>query len=183
LSSGEQVTGDDIASNKWDIAFKRSRLIFTNSGVTADDLSSHGQGGVWHTDKTDFDAVTLADKKTDAAYQAYYTDVTRWIPKSGGGAAESALNIMTFNGYTTGDGLSEDTFFEAPVKYDQKQYYKATPGAMPPTFEATEQVYIILHGDGAHHSKIQVVSYESDTTNMAADGGADKYIFRYKNLD
>jgi hypothetical protein len=181
LTTGEPVT--DPASTNWDVAFKRSRLIFTNSGATAADANSGGKGGVWHTDKTDFAAVTMADKKTDEAYTGYYADVQKWVMVANGVTSHNTLNIMTYCGYTAGDGASEESLFQAPLKYDQKQFYTMTMTGSAAVFDMSGQVYIIRHGDGAHHSKLQVVTYESDTSNMAENGGADKYLIQYANLN
>jgi hypothetical protein len=169
LASGEKVA--DGATAGWDIAFKRPRLIYTNGGASA--AASGGEGGVWHTDKTDFGAVSLGDKSSDTTYTSYYTDVKKWI-KGMSSATETVINIMTYVGYGSGDGSSSENAFQS-YAYNQKQFYKsATMGA----FEPTGQVYIIKHGDGSHYSKIKIEEYESSTAN-----GTDTYLIRYQNLN
>jgi hypothetical protein len=189
LSTGEQVTGDAIGTNAWDIAFKRSRLIFTNSGPTpeykgADDapyVNSTGSGGVWHVEKTDFADVTDDDAvEDDSLYTPYNKDVVRYVTGMGGSAAASRLNVMTFVGYSNeseNDGLSQEKNFSAPYSYDKKQYYVGA--GMPPKFDVTNQIYIIKHGDGSTYSKVQVTAYASNT----ADGASiDEYQIKYQNF-
>jgi hypothetical protein len=158
LSTGLEVTGADINSNKWDIAFSRTRLILTNSGATAADLASGGRGGVWYTDKTVLADVADTDKKgeDDTLLKDYLTDKKVWISGMGG-ASQMVLNVMTYVGYESGDGVSAETPL-AGYLYDKKQYY-GSGGMGVYSSAGKEQVYIIRHGDGTHYSKI-LIDYE-----------------------
>jgi hypothetical protein len=178
LSTGEEVSGEDRFTQAWDIAFEGTRLIHTNSGDTAKALSSGGMGAVWHTDKTVFEDVTMADAvKDDPFYKDYNTDTTRWLNNMMGIAARR-VNVMSYAGYVDEDkpaknGMTEATHFDIHHKYDKKQFYANTFQAdgsmtMPPDFYTTMQVYIIKHGTGTEHSKVQVTEFtrefwESDT--------------------
>jgi hypothetical protein len=187
LSTGQQITDPaDIASDTWDIAFMRStnvwRMIMTNSGDTAVDLISSGDGSVWYTEKFDLDDVRMEDKvdPPEGILGLYATDQKRWIDVMGNVRVLN-LNVMTFVGYaneTAADGSSTQPFagtpeHEMPYLYNKKQFYKS-PGGMPPGFVATGRVYIIRHGDGAHYSKIQIY-YEPG-------GGKDVYSVQYLNF-
>jgi hypothetical protein len=173
LSTGKEVTDTAaIASNKWDIGFSRTRLIYTNSGYTAENLSSNGQGSVWYTDKTDLSAVTLDDKlgDGDAALKDYVKDKNVWI-QGMGAASQTVLNVMTYVGYTgTGTG-SVQTDPLSGYAYDKKQYYKSPEMGK---YEATGMVYIIRHGDGTGYSKIKIDYEYADSK--------DNWIVSYQNF-
>ncbi|MDR1251681.1 MAG: HmuY family protein [Treponema sp.] len=182
LSTGEQVAGTD----SWDIAFRRSRLIFTNSGATAayPDVTSTGSGGVWHVTKTNLADVTVDDAvKDDPLYGPYNQDVVRYILAGGMGgspatAAPSRINVMTFVGYSNeadNDGLSADKPFSNTYQYNKKQFYNSE--GMPPVMSVSNQIYIIKHGDGSKYSKILINAYESSTAN-----GTDTYQIIYQNF-
>jgi hypothetical protein len=197
LSTGLEVTDPaKIASKDWDLAFERSRFVYTNSGATATDLNSNGNGGVWHTDKEVLADVVKNDAiENDPLYGPYNTDVIRW--RGGmGGATEVRLNILTYVGYgneadqegqdpaTAGDGLTEEKAFSAPYEYNKKQFYTTIT---PTTYRAVPQVYIIKHGDGVHYSKIQFDKYESHSDVADAPEGApaaafDHYEISYQNF-
>jgi hypothetical protein len=176
LSTGETVEG----TADWDIAFRRSRLIFVNSGATPgySGVTSTGSGGVWHVTKTSLPEVTVDDAVIDdPLYGPYNKDVIRYVTGMGG-AAPSRINIMTFIGYSNedeADGLSAEQVFSTPYMYDKKQFYKGE--GMPPVMSASNQIYIIKHGDGSRHSKIQITVYESNTTN-----DTDTYQIIYQNF-
>jgi chitinase len=176
LSTGEEVEG----TASWDIAFRRSRLIFTNSGATAayPDVTSTGSGGVWHVTKTNLAEVTVDDAvKDDPLYGPYNQDVIRYVTGMGG-AAPSRINIMTFVGYPNEDennGLTPESPWNAPYNYDKKQFYNSE--GMPPVMSASNQIYIIKHGDGSKYSKILINAYESSTAN-----GTDTYQIIYQNF-
>jgi hypothetical protein len=158
LSSGAEVTGGDINTTKWDIAFSRTRLVFTNSGATAADLDSGGKGGVWYTNKTELSAVSDDEKLggDDSILKDYLVDKKAWVSGMGG-ASQTILNVMTYVGYETGDGSSAASPL-ASYKYDQKQYY-GSAGMGSYSSSGKEQVYIIRHGDGTRYSKI-LIDYE-----------------------
>jgi hypothetical protein len=174
LSTGEEVTGADINTNKWDIAFNRTRLIYTNSG---DSAKGEGKGGVWHTEKTDLATVSYGEQKEfKIGDVSYNVDVGRYLYTGMGAAptAQTMFNVMTYVGYGYGDGSTNSIGSYVPMsedystypatgpltdyKYNQQQYYMqehSTGGG--PVFGSTNQVYIIRHGDGEHYSKIQIV--------------------------
>jgi hypothetical protein len=176
LSSGEPVSNP--ASAEWDIAIEAhdsSFFILTNSGVSAQDLKSGGQGAVWFTEKTDFPSVALADAKQEnlGEYEAYTADTTRYAVIMGPVVKET-LNVMTYLGYRSGDGTEASPFLPelvgaggmtasySPYRFDKKQSY-SMGGGMPPAYSPTYQVYIIRHGDGTAHSKLQLADIYLDT--------------------
>ncbi|MDR0629520.1 MAG: HmuY family protein [Treponema sp.] len=173
LSTGQEVTGADINTTKWDIAFTRTRLVLTNSGDTAAGLESGGQGGVWYTDKAALGDVADTDKKgeDDSILKNYLTDKKVWVSAMGG-ASQTTLNVMTYVGYETGDGLSAENPLSG-YQYDQKQYY-GSAGMGKYSSAGKEQVYIIRHGDGTHYSKI-LIDYEYADSK-------DNWAVRYQNF-
>jgi hypothetical protein len=176
LSQGVELPASKRNTAEWDIALEHVAgffYIYTNSGYTATSFGgTGGQGGVWFTDKTDFDDVTLADKVTDftgenAEYEPYVADVKRY-QESMGDVGASSMNIMTYYGYEAGDGLSlitafkisagMYTFSEPFFKFNKKAFAAASV-AMPPFWWPTNQVYIIRHADGSSFSKFQVNTF------------------------
>jgi hypothetical protein len=164
------------------------RQIWTNSGDTASQKSSGGLGGVWHTDSTDFAGVTLADKKENVTtpfdYTPFNTDLHRWVIGMNISAEltvlEKNLNVMSYVGYdneTDADvGLTGDNPYSMNYLYDKKNFYSNPSGSMPPSFTVTDQIYIVRHGDGVRHSKIQVLQYLRNAPN-------ETYRVRFENLD
>jgi hypothetical protein len=79
---------------------------------------------------------------------------------------EQILNVMTYVGYPSGDGLAPGTRFEytapdmsnmasfRPYSFNKRHCY--TMQGMPPNYEPTGQVYIVRHGDGVSYSKVQL---------------------------
>jgi hypothetical protein len=115
--SSKEVSGAGIASEDWDLAFPNNRTIWTNSGDTAAQKLSGGQGGVWHTNKTNFDDVTLAGKKEGVDddgfdYTFLNTDLCRRVV-SMDGVIQKNFNVMSFVGFDNeadaGVGLAEAT--------------------------------------------------------------------------
>jgi hypothetical protein len=193
LVTGTEVKGTAIASKAWDIAFPNIRQIWTNSGATASQKSSGGLGGVWHTDSTDFDSVTLtADKKegvdSDSGFDYSFlnTDLCRYVIGMNSNAQFTSFlknfNVMSYVGFDNENDVDAGAKGNAYGKslfylYDKKAFYKNDPPAkMPPAFETTGQVYIVQHGDGTHHSKIQVTRYVRSSTK-------ETFEVRYENLD
>jgi hypothetical protein len=192
LSRGVELDPSKSNTAEWDIAVNSEGgfcYVLTNSGVTAMDLGSGGNGGVWFTTKgTDFNSVVLADRVTDfsganAEYEVYTTDVIRsqyamFVTATG------PMNIMTYYGYRDGDGLSEETRFDwsipgppvAPFYEFNKKAFAAVLGGMPPPWYATGEVYIIRHADGVSYSKLQfpTVRYQRGFNYIVS--------FRFKNL-
>jgi hypothetical protein len=192
LAQGVEVDPSKSNTAEWDIAVKVQGAfcyVLTNSGVTAAELGSGGNGGVWFTTKgTDFNGVALADRVTDfsganAEYEVYTTDVIRsqyamFVTETG------PMNIMTYYGYLTGDGLSEATQFGwsfpgppgAPFYEFNKKAFAGAYGGMPPRWYPSNEVYIIRHADGVSYSKFQVptVRYQKGFTYVVS--------FKFKNL-
>jgi hypothetical protein len=178
LRTGQQVA--DPASQDWDIGFERPRLIYTNSGETATALGSGGRGGVWHTEKTDFNSVSSVDAvRTDPLYGPYNTDTVRWIEGAMLKPVSSRrINIMTFTGYNNEekkDGKTKAAALSASFSYNKKQFYSAR--GMPPSYTLTGRVYIIRHGDGGGESRLQIRAYESHSR-----GDADRYVITWQNF-
>jgi hypothetical protein len=192
LSTGREITAQaDIESQAWDIAFYATRIIWTNSGVSAGDNFSGGKGGVWHTNQTDFDAVAGREAAVtgDPVYAPYHEDVRRYAHGMAGSGMrlERNMNVMTFLGFDNeseeGAGKTAEKPFTVYYNYDKKAFYANTFDAkgmmtMPPRFYVTNQVYIIRHGDGEHYSKFQVTKF---IRNYTAD--LDTYAVRWENLD
>jgi hypothetical protein len=183
LVTGKEVTGDSVKTTGWDIGFQRPRTILTNSGDTATELNSGGKGTVWYTEKTDFEAVVRADAVTggDTELQPYFTDKKRWL-YSMKANQYNTFNVINYAGYQDGDGSSEwddskktGSAFRT-LLYDKKQFYRSGGGGGG-GYPVTNVVYIIRHGDGVHHSKIQVTQYEYAATPT------DTYVVKYKSLD
>jgi hypothetical protein len=172
LTTGQEITGDAIASRAWDIAFKETRTIWTNSGATAGEYKSGGQGAVWHTNKKNFEAAALKDAvKNNPTYTPFNTDTIRWAPDMED-YKKRFMNVMTYLGYGNEKAEGAGTSYENP--YSTPMYTKRGFYSMPSMafFEPTRYVYIIQHGDGEHYSKIQVKSFiralETDPNDVAA---------------
>jgi hypothetical protein len=181
LTTGEVVTGADINSQNWDIAFARAsntmgggNFIYTNSGVTASGLGSGGDGGVWYTDNNVFTSVSDRDGvPATGEYAGLAKDTTKYTTTAqAGNGTLVTLNVMTYLGYypdTSGDGNTDTAPYRAnpaggdmttylPYTYDKHQFYRMV-NMMQSLFEATEEVYIIRHGNGIDYSKIQVTDF------------------------
>jgi hypothetical protein len=186
------TTGQAVAdpAGDWDIGFfaaDSTCSILTNSGVTAAAAGSSGLGGVHHTGMTNFASVTAANAVipgTGDEYEPYVQDVKRWATVMSG-SVELAMNIMTYLGYPSGDGLDEATTFTynsyttatayEPYNFNKMQFYKMK--GMPPAYTTTNQVYIITRHDGVAKSKVQITGfrYVSATSTFEVD-------LRYENL-
>jgi hypothetical protein len=171
LSSGGEVSPE---GDNWDLALEAHDggfFVLTNSGVTAAEASSSGLGGVWFTDTTDFDLVTASAQRIIPAegseYEPYTADVYRYTMVMAAEPVKQILNVITYAGYPSGDGLIVETRFEyntpdmgnmgafIPYLFNKRQAY--TMRGMPPSYSPTNQVYIIRHGDGEHYSKVQLI--------------------------
>jgi hypothetical protein len=156
-----EVTGSDIATTEWDIAFQPGRIIQTNSGSTASGLGSGGQGGVWHTEKFDIAATALGDRVTFAPWNA---DALKYVAGQMGAASRQTVNVMNHFAWSEGDGNSADTKLSG-AQYSSggaKGFISATPGKMPPDFQCTNRVYIIKRGsNGNNYHRLQITVYSS----------------------
>ena len=168
LTTGEKVTGAN--TKEWDIGFQRPRTILTNSGDTATELESSGNGTVWHTGKTDFDVVTLNDAVKTGPLATYFTDTKKYF-FSMSTKQQVTYNVMNYSGFSEGTGTEADPFKTA--SYNQEQFYIRASSSSYPVANA---VYIVRHGDGNSYSKIQVSQYEYATSS-------DTYVVKYKTLD
>jgi hypothetical protein len=198
LSTGTEVSEGNSAD--WDIAFYKDPSspvflgpqIYTNSGVTA--VNSGGKGGVWYTDKTDFDAVTLDDKKeAEGEYAGLDVDTKKHVHSqvhetlNQPGTQEAIMNVMTYLGYTRGNGSAEAPY-EAnspftgpanwtPYSYNKKQFYIIEAVSKQP-YPLTNQVYIIKHGGAEEkYSKVQISAFE-----MLQVENKDVYQIKYENF-
>lgn len=160
LSTGKIVTGKTVSGKEWDIAFDYSRMIYTNSGDTAAALKSGGEGGVWASGSTDFDSVQSLD---NADFDLpFATDTARYTSPAAemGAPVLNRLNVITYVGYGAGTGATVGDPL-TDYKYNAKQYYTADLSTMPPVYSLTRQVYIVRHGNGADHSKIQITALDT----------------------
>jgi hypothetical protein len=186
LSQGVELPASKSNTAEWDVAVKAQDgfcYILTNSGATATALGSGGDGGVWFTDETDFNSVTLADRVTDFTganeeYEVYTKDVIRY-QRGMSASLDSVMNIMTYYGYESGDGLTEATVFGwstnpgppgGPFYEFNKKAFAYVIGGMPPPWFPTKHVYIIRHADGISYSKFQVYAlrYEKGYTYIVS---------------
>jgi hypothetical protein len=176
LSDGKEVS--DPKTKDWDIAFDYNRLIYTNSGATAADLESGGLGGVWSTGQTNFDAV-VSSAGADFS-QPFTTDTKRYTNPAAemGAPTLNRLNVITYAGYGSGDGNTGETAL-TDYQYDQQQFYIADLSTMPPAYNLTKTVYIIKHGNGTDHSKVQI-SYMQSITSTS--GNKRIYQVNYKKF-
>jgi hypothetical protein len=180
LKDGQEVTGQAIYSGAWDIAINahdNSFFFLTNSGVSAVKYTTGGKGGVWYTDNTNFNAVSgRTPPPQGEEYEPYNEDVTRYAILMSGVPLEETLNVITYLGYPSGNGLSPATPFTRqepdqgnmpayiPYLFNKKQAYSMV--GMPPTYTPTNQVYIVKHGDGQGYSKIQLKDAFIEGTNF-----------------
>lgn len=176
LADGQEVSNP--RSNDWDIALDYNRLIYTNSGDTEADLGSGGLGGVWCTGQTDFEAVNSAESADFSA--AFAVDTKQYTNPAAemGVPTLSRLNVITYIGYGSGNGESPETAL-TDYQYDQQQFYIADLSDMPPTYNLTKLVYIIKHGNGTDHSKVQITNMQSITSTS---GNKRIYVVNYKKL-
>jgi hypothetical protein len=176
LSDGQEVS--DPNSNGWDIAFEYNRLIYTNSGATAADLESGGLGGVWCTGETNFDTVNSAAGADFSI--AFTTDTKRYTnPAADMGAPTlNRINVITYIGYGEGTGETPETAL-TDYQYNAQQFYVADLSEMPPSYTPTKRVYIIKHGNGTDHSKLQIDYMQSITSTS---GNKRIYQVKYGNL-
>jgi hypothetical protein len=143
--------------------------VFTNSGVTATVLESGGNGSVWYTEKTDFDAVVLNDAVKSGNLSEYFTDKSKWF-YSMSRNQNITYNVINFTGYETGLGTEGDPFRDA--EYNKKQFYIRGEAS---SYPVTNVVYIVRHGNGSNYSKIQISQYEYGTSS-------DTYVVKYENF-
>ncbi|MDR2211437.1 MAG: HmuY family protein [Spirochaetaceae bacterium] len=185
LRSGTAVEIDasNAVTTNWDIAFKRTRLILTNSG----DTNTGGQGGVWYAGTTNFGIVSLANKGADGIPYSVDTNKYVWTGMGPAPTAQTPLNVMTFVGYDHGNGTTPSTgeLNDYPSNgaftsylYNADQYYSQdhSGGGGGPVFTPNYKVYIIKLGNGSGYAKIQVIEY-------AFAGGKDNFTVKYKLLD
>jgi hypothetical protein len=180
------ATGQKVTTGAWDFGVEYqsdatgSGLVFfyTNSGASA--TSVGGYGGVWFTNKTDFDTVQFSDRVTDfsgvyAEYAPYVTDFTRYAMGMSVKEYSAAMNMMTYFGFSGGVGTYADPFqvnpYTPPIEdykfynFDKRAAYTDI-GNMPPELAPTGQVYIIQHRDGRAYSKLQVSEFSLDPTDL-----------------
>jgi len=173
LSTGQEVSGSDINSTKWDVGFSSSTQgVWTNSGATATAASSGGIGGVYYSGTTTFsDVVSYSpgSVKTDTSY---------WVKTANGYAnggytyavpVQSVLNPVTYLVYNGGSGAtSSDPLVNngADANYAGTAYYvshSTQQGA--PTYTMGNEVYVVRSGDGTKYFKFQIVDMTGDSTS------------------
>jgi uncharacterized protein with FMN-binding domain len=190
LSQKKELGAPKRHTAEWDLAIEAKGgfcYIYTNSGASAEAFDTGGQGGVWFTNKTDFDGAAFADRVTDfaglnAEFETYVTDTERYqtgmdsiLPVS--------MNLMTYHGYSGGVGTQADPFTFRPETPARPFYlfnrkgYTYSPAGMPPKWYPTGQVYVIRHADGTAYSKFQV------TAITYISGYNFRVSFRFKNIE
>lgn len=161
LSTNTQVTGDDIKSNKWDIAVSSSTQgVWTNSGATASALGSGGQGGVYYSGSTVYTDVKSYNSagftgtwNTDR--QVYVTSTGQ----SGTTTSTSVLNVMTALDYSSGTGSEDEpySYTDLTTAYAGNAYYTYVQGSGV-TVSTNPEVYVIRSGNGEKYFKLQITS-------------------------
>lgn len=190
LSTGKEVDPSKKNTSQWDIAMENHSssmlYIYTNSGASASEFESGGDGGVWFTGNPDFETVTFSDRITDfssgnSVYEDYTQDTIRYVI-GGMGAATSAvrMNIMSFFGFAGGTGLEGSPFATSGMdvyEFDKKAAYckRTDVNSMPPQYRPTNQVYIIKHGNGQGYSKLQIYTLVFGRSQYMVD-------FKFKTL-
>jgi hypothetical protein len=200
LSTGEEVPETEANTTDWDIAFTRTRLILTNSGVTATAKGSPGGAQVWYAETTDFDSVTTAQIGAGNAPLSTDTALYVWTGMGAAPTARSTFNVMSYVGYAHGDGSTNSFGSWTPgnpmagiphnyagypsngpltvYEYDADQYYFSEAHEEGgPTFEPNYNVYIIKHADGSGYSKVQFF-YEY----LAGPPVQDTFVVTYQKL-
>jgi fumarate reductase flavoprotein subunit len=191
FSTGKELDPAKSSTAEWDLALDSQGFwvnIYTNSGATAQTLGpTGGQGGVWFTNKKDFDGAAFADRVTDfsglnAEFAPYVTDVARYQGSMDGTGTPVSMNMMTYYGFYSGTGTQTDPFAIHPdtparpfFSFNRKGY-TYSPAGMPPKWYPTGQVYLIRHADGASYSKFQV------TAITYISGYNFRLSFRFKNV-
>jgi hypothetical protein len=166
LESESSLDESEAASQNWDLRFQASTKVCTNSGSTATEESSNGQGGV----------VLYSNQASASELDftgTYNTDVEKYV--SGHGTTAYNFNTMSFPGYESGTGTTGDPFSSAAM--DQAQFY--TYDGMPPVYEMTGQEYVIRHGDGTSYSKLEFLAIEYSTETLS-DNSTKKTTYYFK---
>ncbi|MCL1991866.1 MAG: hypothetical protein FWG66_02840 [Spirochaetes bacterium] len=179
LNPFREITGAEINTAAWDIAFSTDRTILTNSGTTAQALGSGGQGGVWHTESFNLGAVAVSDRVTTGGF-ARNADSLAFIAGMGP-PAQRTVNVMSHLGWQAGDGASAASAYSAnpltAVFINHARAFVTAPAGMPPAFAVTNRVYIVRHGSGQGYSAVQISGYVFD---MA--GGNETYHLLFRNF-
>jgi len=184
LSTGTEVA--DPATQNWDIAFSSSTGasgggVLTNSGLSAVNAASNGQGGVYYAGTLDFDAVGSVN--TSGFDGAFAQDVLVWITsqgQQGSTTAQGVLNAITKLDFSAGDGLAEGTAFsytDVAQAYAGTAYYSYNETTH--AISASGEVYIIRHGVGTHYSKLQITSMSLDTSTSPSTRNR---VIKYENF-
>jgi hypothetical protein len=178
FAQGETVDPTGAAGDGWDLAFSYTRMIHTNSGDTADALGSGGKGGVWAAGTTDLSA-GISPAGADFSLP-FATDSSRWTSPAAemGTPVLNQLNVISYVGYGSGAGLSEEDPL-TDYQYNARQYYSANLSTMPPVYSVTRQVYIVKHGDGENYSKMHITALE---TIPSTSGAKRVFLIRYINF-
>lgn len=170
LSAGQELDGEAAVSTKdWDLRFSAGSAILTNSGSTAESVKSGGKGGVVFLNTTDFNVkVNAGDYKFDKEFE---TDKNPFVTGMGGASATNH-NVMSFPGYSAGDGTEASPF--TTVDFSKSAFFSYA--GMPPVFEMNNRVYLVRHGNGTDFSKVQITSMEY----FSGDDGKTNYVFTLK---
>lgn len=164
------VENAEPASIVWDIRFPGDDNKFTtNGGDTALSYGSQGKTAVEFTGSDDFENAAI-DYRTLTFEGEFKSDKNVWWHAMG--AKNGSLNIMTFYGYETGNGQTEETRYTTIANNKIAYCDSLSKGA----FKITNRVYIIRHADGKKYSKFQVTGYEKV-------GDTRVYQIKYQNLN
>ncbi|MDR2617407.1 MAG: hypothetical protein LBC62_00930, partial [Treponema sp.] len=135
-----------------------------------------GQGGVWAVPGVTDLSVDISPAAADFS-QTFATDTSRWTSPAAemGSPVLNQLNVISYVGYGSGNGLTEDNPL-TDYRYNAQAYYSANLSTMPPVYSVTRQVYIVRHGDGEHYTRMHIIAME---TTPSTSGAKRIFAVRY----
>jgi len=182
LDPWREISGEaEIASQAWDIAIDNTdgvwRQIWTNSGSTAEEFETGGQGGVYHTNRFTLVGTTASDRVQNHPGSLNVDSIRRILPPAMGpvlpAEQEQTINVMNHRGWATGDGI--DTPF-ATIQDNSTAFFVGGGGGMPPIFPMTGRVFIIRTGDGLRYIPIQVSGHNTWPMGPGPNGVLEIYV-------
>ena len=170
LRTGEVVPKSLRDTNKWDIMIEGGSF-FTNSGSTAADQGSSGEGGSYFSGSECLDMLSDITSR-DVVSDIFEEDYKAWIFWREG-ITEQNMNGMNLLTTTHGSGSMEDPYMYAFI--DSLGNFNFTPmsdksddeaifwiDGMPPNYYTTERIYIIRCADGESYATLMWNSLKQD---------------------